>query len=259
VTAGFGEAGSATPPLFLADDGRLPADPQPGDAVVLDGPEGRHAATVRRLGPGERVDLTDGAGLRVVTTVAAAGRDRLDLVVVRRERDPEPAPRLVVVQALAKGERGELAVELLTEVGADEVVPWSASRSVVEWRGERGAKALARWRATAREAAKQSRRTRLPVVTEPATTARVAERLRGAALGLVLDPAGTVPLATVEPLPAGEVVLVVGPEGGATPQEVAAFTSAGGRLARLGPTVLRTSTAGAAAVAVLSARAGRWA
>ncbi len=250
-------AGAATPPLFLADDGRL-ADPRPGDGVVLDGPEGRHAATVRRLGPGERVDLTDGAGLRLVTTVRAATRDRLDLVVVRRERDQEPAPRLVVVQALAKGDRGELAVELLTEVGADEVVPWSASRSVVEWRGERGAKALARWRATAREAAKQSRRTRLPVVTEPATTVRIAERLRDAALGLVLDSAGTVPLASVEPPPAGDVVLVVGPEGGATPQELAAFTDAGGRLARLGPTVLRTSTAGAAAVAVLAARSGRW-
>lgn len=253
------DPGSATPPLFLADDGRLPAEPQAGDAVVLDGPEGRHAATVRRLGPGERVDLTDGAGLRVVTTVAAAGRDRLDLVVVRREREREPVPRLVVVQALAKGDRGELAVELLTEVGADEVVPWAAARSVVEWRGERGARALARWRATAREAAKQSRRTRLPAVTEPATTREVAERLRGAALGLVLDAAGSVPLAGVEPPRTGEVVLVVGPEGGATPHELAAFSEAGARSARLGPTVLRTSTAGAAAVALLSARAGRWA
>lgn len=242
-----------TAPLFLTDTARLAAAP-----VVLDGPEGRHAATVRRLGPGERVDLTDGAGLLAECVVARAGRDRLELEVVVRRSVPAPAPRLVVVQALAKGERGEQAVEAMTEVGVDVVVPWAAARCVTQWRAERGVRALSRWRGAAREAAKQARRPWLPEVTGPASTAEVAARLRGAALGVVLHEEAAAPLATLDVPREGEVVLVVGPEGGIAPEELAAFAAAGAAAYRLGPTVLRTSTAGVAALAVLLARTGRW-
>lgn len=243
-----------TAPVFLVDGDRLA-----GDRVVLDGPEGRHAATVRRLGPGERVDLVDGAGMLAECVVRSAGRDVLELDVVRRVVLPAPAPRLVVVQALAKGDRGELAVELMTEVGVDVVVPWAAARCVTQWRGERGAKALARWRSTAREAAKQARRARLPEVTEPASTPEVADLLRSSALGAVLHESATAPLASGPVPEAGDVVLVVGPEGGVTDEELAAFAAAGARAYRLGPTVLRTSTAGAAALAVVASRTARWA
>ena len=240
-----------TAPVFLADD-------VSGARVVLTGAEGRHAATVRRLRVGEAVDVVDGRGTRASCTVAAVGRDVVELDVVTRVTEPVMAPRVVLVQALAKGDRGELAVELATEVGVDEVVPWNAQRSVVRWSGERGDKALARWRATAREASKQSRRARLPDVTAPAGTAEVAQRLQSAALALVLHEAAAQPLAAVD-LPAdGDVVLVVGPEGGITDEEIAAFTAAGAVAVRLGPSVLRTSTAGAAAVAVVSARTARW-
>lgn len=148
----------------------------------------------------------------------------------------------------------------MTEVGVDEIVPWAASRSVVQWRGERGGRAREKWVATAREAAKQSRRSWLPVVAGPPdeSTGRVVDRIAGAAAGFVLHEEATVGLSTVELPASGEIVLVVGPEGGITPAEVAAFEAVGARTVRLGPAVLRTSTAGVAALAVLSARLGRW-
>lgn len=240
-----------TAPVFLADD-------VSGDRVVLIGPEGRHAATVRRVAVGEAVDLVDGRGTRASCTVAAVARDTVELVVHSRAFEPQSAPRLVLVQALAKGDRGELAVELATEVGVDVVVPWSASRSIVKWDGERGAKALARWRSTAREAGKQSRRARHPEVTEPESTTQVADRLRGARAAFVLHEAASDPLAQQAFPVDGDVVLVVGPEGGVTEAELADFAAAGAAAVRLGPTVLRTSTAGAAAAAVVSARTSRW-
>ena len=172
--------------------------------------------------------------------------------------EPEPSPRLVLVQAIAKGDRGELAVELATEVGIDEVVPWAAERCVVKWEGARGEKSLARWRSTAREAGKQSRRARHPVLTTWLETPALLERVAGATC-LVLHEAATEPLATT-PLPAdGEVLLVVGPEGGITDRELRQLQAAGGRPVRLGSSVLRTSTAGAAAASVVSARTSRWA
>jgi 16S rRNA (uracil1498-N3)-methyltransferase len=238
-------------PVFLAED-------LAGDRLVLTGPEGRHAATVRRLRVGEPVDLVDGRGGRAWCTVAAVGRDTVELDVVRRTADPLPSPRLVLVQALAKGDRGELAVELATEVGVDEIVPWSAQRCVVRWDGERGDKALARWRSTAREAGKQSRRAWASEVTGLHSTRQVAERVRDAAATFVLHEASAQPLAGLPVPAAGDVVLVVGPEGGLTDEEVAAFTSAGAVAVRLGPSVLRTSTAGAAAAAVVSASTPRW-
>lgn len=240
-----------TAPLFLLDDLR------PG-RLVLDGPEGRHAATVRRLRVGEAVDLSDGRGSRAACVVVAVGRDVVELDVRTRSTEPVPHPRLVLVQALAKGDRGELAVELATEVGVDVIVPWSAERCVVRWHGERGAKALARWRSTAREAAKQSRRAWVPEVTEPATTANVAQRMAGGQ-ALVLDEGAAQPLATVDLTGTAEVLLLVGPEGGVTDDEIAVFRAAGAGVVRLGSSVLRTSTAGAVAAAVVSASAGRWA
>nr|WP_241265784.1 16S rRNA (uracil(1498)-N(3))-methyltransferase [Streptomyces boncukensis] len=231
----------------------------PGDTLVLDGPEGRHAVSVRRLRPGEEVVVTDGAGAGVAGTVAAvSGKDRLEVAVDRVHREPAPHPRITVVQALPKGDRGELAVETMTETGVDAVVPWTAARCVTRWKGERGAKALAKWRATAREAGKQSRRLRFPDIAEPAGTKEVAGLLAGAAFAAVLHEAGGAPLAGAPLPPDGDLVLVVGPEGGVAPDELAAFAEAGAAPYRLGPTVLRTSTAGTAAAAVLLARCGRW-
>jgi 16S rRNA (uracil1498-N3)-methyltransferase len=162
------------------------------------------------------------------------------------------------VQALPKGDRGELAVEIMTEVGVDTVVAWQAERCVVRWQGERGIRALAKWRATAREASKQARRAWLPAVAGPAGLADVLRLVSGAACAVVLEAAATVPLSRLALPSEGEIVLIVGPEGGIGPGERAALSAAGGIEARLGPTVLRTSTAGAAAAAVLMSGSGRW-
>jgi 16S rRNA (uracil1498-N3)-methyltransferase len=187
--------------------------------LTLDGPEGRHAVSVRRLAPGEEVVLTDGAGRGAYGTVAAAeGKDVLHVDVREVRAEAPPAPSVTVVQALPKGDRGELAVETMTEAGVDAVVPWSAARCVTQWRGERGAKALAKWRATAREAAKQSRRLRFPDIAEPMSTRQVAQLLRGADFAAVLHEEGSAPLATAELPRAGSLVLVVGPEGGVSPE-----------------------------------------
>jgi 16S rRNA (uracil1498-N3)-methyltransferase len=242
-----------SPPLFLCESDRLSAD-----RILLDGPEGRHAAAVRRLRTGERADLTDGAGLVVECVVTAAGRDSLELQATARRRVPALEPRIAVVQALPKGDRGELAVETMTEVGVDVIVPWAAARCVTQWRPERRAKALGRWRATAREAAKQSRRSWLPEVTDLATTAEAAARVADAALAVVLHEDADRPLTGLTVPHQGEIVLVVGPEGGLTDDEVREFEAAGGVTTLLGPTVLRTSTAGVAAASVLLSRTGRW-
>lgn len=230
-------------PVFLSPD-------LSQDRVLLDGPEGRHAALVRRIRVGEAVDLVDGRGTRCIGAVCSVTRDTVTVEVWSRELEPAPSPRITLVQALAKGDRGELAVELATEVGADAIVPWSAARCVVRWDADRGPKALQRWRSTAREAAKQSRRAWFPEVSEVVATAAVAA-LPGQLL--VLHEAAVAPLSGVEL--SGDVVLVVGPEGGIGADELEVL---GGLAVRLGPSVLRTSTAGAAAVAVVSARTGRW-
>jgi 16S rRNA (uracil1498-N3)-methyltransferase len=208
---------------------------------------------------GETVVLVDGDGRRGSGTVAAiTGKDVVEVDVAAVGTEPHPEPWLVVVQALPKGDRGETAVETMTEVGVDEVVPWAASRCVTRWREGRGDKALARWRSSAAAAAKQSRRARFPVVADLATTAAVVERLAGSATAVLLHEEASVPLSAFAPPSAGEVVLVVGPEGGLSPEELAAFEAAGATAYRLGPTVLRTSTAGTAALAVLLARTPRW-
>jgi 16S rRNA (uracil1498-N3)-methyltransferase len=240
-----------TAALFLCED-------VAGDVVVLTGPEGRHAATVRRVQVGEAVDVADGRGTRARCTVVAVCHDTVELRVRERVVEPVPTPWLVVAQGIAKGDRGELAVELATEVGVDEVLPWAAARCVVKWEGARGERALARWRSTAREAGKQSRRARHPVVGDPVGLEALVARA-STATALVLHEEAAVPLASVD-LPAdGEVLLVVGPEGGIHSRELAALTSAGATAVRLGASVLRTSTAGAAAAAVVSARTARWA
>jgi len=241
------------PPVFLADRAELESD-----VVVLSGAEGRHAATVRRLRPGERADVADGAGLVAECVVAGHGTSGLELTVRARREVPRPDPVITVVQAIPKGNRGELAVEEMTEVGVDRIVPWAAARCVPVWQGARGERSLARWRLTAREAAKQSRRAWLPEVTGAASAGLVAQLIAKAALAIVLEPGAEAALGGISLPESGDLLVVVGPEGGITGEETAAFQAAGAVPGRLGPTVLRTSTAGAVAAAILLTRSGRW-
>jgi 16S rRNA (uracil1498-N3)-methyltransferase len=208
---------------------------------------------------GEHLILTDGKGRHAWAAVTAVGRMELTVDVGPMEIHPAPAIRIVLVQALPKGERGEVAVELATEAGIDAVVPWQASRCVARWTdAAKAEKGRARWQATAREAAKQSRRYFVPEVLPLASTEEVAERIRAADGAVVLHESATASLTTVELPGDGDLVLVVGPEGGVAPDELAIFAQAGGTAVRLGPEVLRTSTAAPVALGALGVLTGRW-
>lgn len=256
-----------TLPLYLTEPGGL-ASAAPGALVELTGAEARHAVTVRRTAVGEEIQLADGDGTVVVGVVEAVAPALLVLRVASAQEVPEPSPRLVLVQALAKNDRDDQAIEAATELGVDEVVPWQAERSIVQWRGERGEKARRKWDLVLRAATKQSRRARRPVLGATLTTAQLAARVAravdpggeaigGAGAAYVLHENASTPLAGIQ-LPAqGEVLVVVGPEGGVSPTELAVLERAGARPVRLGETVLRSSSAGPAALAVLNAMS-RW-
>lgn len=247
---------SARLPLFLVD--ALPG----AETFVLDGDEARHAATVRRTRVGEQVMLGDGAGgiARCAVTAVSTGKNpELTLSVQRRRSVPAPEPRVTIAQALVKGDRGELAVELATEAGADAIVPWRAARCVARWDdGPRGAKALARWRASARSATKQARRPWLPEVGESVDTAGLAALVRGVAAAFVLDGEASHRIGDVTLPTSGELMVIVGPEGGVTDEERDALVAVGAVPVRLGPSVLRTSTAAAVTLGALGPLTARW-
>ena len=243
--------------LFLGEPSAV-AGAVVGASLLLEGDEGRHAATVVRIRPGERYFVADGDGRRALLEATDVDRAWVRGRVLDVTVEPEPAPRLVLVQALAKGDRDEQAVEAATELGVDEVVPWQAERSVVVWRGDRAARSLAKWTAVVARATKQSRRSRMPVTSPAVGLAPLVARVAGSALTLVLHEDATEPLASVDLPSSGDVLVVVGPEGGITDREVGALAAAGARPVRLGATILRASSAGPAALAVLSART-RWA
>ena len=165
------------PPL---PDALVPGDrateAQPGDAVVLTGTEAHHAAAVRRVRVGEEVTVGDGRGTWLTGQCEAVTPREVVVRVTARADTPAPHPRIVLAQALAKGDRDELAVQAATELGVDEIVPWQAARSVSRWDAAKAEKGRARWSTIVREAAKQAHRAWIPEVAPLATTASLAER-----------------------------------------------------------------------------------
>lgn len=249
-----------TAPLFHAAPGALEGLAA-GASVTLTGAEARHAGAAMRLAPGESVLVADGSGRRGHGTVLAASAEAVEIRLDAVDEEPAPAPRLVLVQALAKGDRDLMAVQAATELGVHAVVPWEAERSIVRWRGPKAQKARQKWADTAHAAAKQARRARVPEVREPVSGTAVAALAGAGRVLLVLHEdaehgLGALPASVWEQ--AEEIAVVVGPEGGVTPAELEACVAAGGHAVRLGPHVLRASTAGPAALAVLEHRLGRW-
>ncbi|MDR5700245.1 16S rRNA (uracil(1498)-N(3))-methyltransferase [Agromyces aerolatus] len=227
-----------------------------GDTVELTGDEARHAVSVARVRVGERLAIGDGRGTIVRGEVVATAPKELRLAVGEVLAAAPAAPAIALVQALAKGDRDELAVQAATELGVDRIVPWAAARSVSRWEGPKAAKGRQRWATIAREASKQSIRAWLPGVDDVTATARLPERLEGSRL-LVLEPTAETALSALT-FDGRDLALVVGPEGGIAPSELDALAAAGAETVRLGASVLRTSTAGPAAIAVISAALGRW-
>ena len=242
-------------PVYVQE---FPTPPTVGEVIELTGDEGRHAVSVKRTSVGEQIELVDGHGTRaVITVIGVSGKDRLTGVVDCAANEPASRPTVTVIQALPKAARSELTVDLLTQAGADVIVPWQAGRSVANW-GKKQDKGLAKWRAAARAAAKQSRRSRIPEITPVGDQAAVAALIQAAPLALMLheDAIGKItdqPVAQVD-----SVVLIIGPEGGISPAELDAFTAAGAHPVRLGPEVLRTASAGMVALAALGAVTDRW-
>ncbi|MBF6495929.1 16S rRNA (uracil(1498)-N(3))-methyltransferase [Nocardia cyriacigeorgica] len=235
--------------------------PAPGGIAVLDGPEGRHAATVRRIRVGEQITLSDGRGLLAESEVVAAQRDRLELAVRASAVAPPAQPPVTVVQALPKSDRSELAVELMTEAGADVIVPWQAARCVANWEAKAD-KGIGKWRAAAKSAARQSRRAYIPEVTGLHRTADLLTAVRTAkadgAVVAALHESGESRFTRLPLREASAIMLIVGPEGGLDDAELSALAEAGADVVLLGPTVLRTSTAAAVALGALGALTARW-
>lgn len=242
-------------PVYVQE---FPTPPTVGEVIELTGDEGRHAVSVKRTSVGEQIELVDGHGTRAVITVTGvSGKDRLVGVVDCVASEPAPRPTVTVVQALPKAARSELTVDLLTQAGADVIVPWQAGRSVANW-GKKQDKGLAKWRAAARAAAKQSRRSRIPEITPVADQAAVVALIQAAPLALMLHEDVTGKITDQPVAQADSVVLIIGPEGGISPAELDAFTAAGAHPVRLGPEVLRTASAGMVALAALGAVTDRW-
>ncbi len=273
-----------TLPVFLAHE-CVPAIEAAsiGDKITLGGDEGRHAAKVKRITVGERLDLVNGSGLRVRGSVSDAQPNTITVTVEERWQEKTPSPRLTLVQALAKGGRDEQAIEMATEIGVDQILAWQASRSIVKWAGSKSAKALGKWESILQAAAKQSRRAYVPTAQGPYDSKKLA-----AWIGAICAEGGVVFIAHEEgtrslvdelaargwrgrarggehahseaslaELPA-EIAVVVGPEGGISPEELTAFAEAGATVVLLGPHVLRSSSAGSTALTLISAATGRW-
>ncbi len=241
----------------------LDALPAAGEVALLDGDEGFHAANVRRIRVGEEIDLADGAGTLAHCVVEETAKGRLSARVLQRRVVAAPSPLVTIVQALPKSDRSELAVELATEAGADGFLAWQSARCVARWDGPKADKGLRRWDAVARAASRQSRRARIPTVDGVVSTAeltrRVADAVAAGTLVLALHESATAPITELAIAQADSLMLIVGPEGGIADEEIAALSAAGARAVRLGPTVLRTSTAAAVALGAIGALTSRWA
>ena len=242
-----------TAAMFLVEPGSLTSSTK---LFTLDGDEGRHAATVKRMRAGEVINLSDGKGIRAIATVTEVHKNKIDVEIDQVTFEEAPEPRFVVVQALAKGERAELAVEMLTEVGADAIIPWKADHSIGKW--DSIDKGLEKWRRTARESSKQSRRAWIPEISELHSTEKVCELAKSAQSVFVLHESSDQALAACAIREQGTIMLIVGPEGGISPEELAQFAAAGARVVHMGASVMRTSTAGAIAVGGLLMRSQRW-
>lgn len=229
-----------------------------GTVVDLTGPEAKHAVSVRRMRTGEAIQLTDMAGLRVRGIVESIIGNTLHVRVESVNQEALPEIQLALVQALAKGDRDELAIQAATELGVMSVVPWESDRSVSRWIGIKEAKGVERWQSIVTEAAKQSLRVWHPKVEAPAKGIQVAKLVERFDQVIVLDPTAEKGIGSINLPNSGSVALVVGPEGGISDAELAALENAGAVRVNLGTPILRTSTAGVAAISGILALSGRW-
>lgn len=231
-----------------------------GQEHMVEGAEAEHAVRVARLRIGEQILMLNGNGLRVSCEVTHTDKGAFSVKAVGETTSVErPHPGLHLVQALAKGGRDEQAIQTATELGAMQITPWQSERCVVRWNAQKEIKQVQRWQQIVREASKQSLRAFMPTVNSLANTSALCElAARTTATVLVLDPTATESLLDIPLTASDEYALIVGPEGGISDAELAALASAGAIRVRLGSGIMRTSTAGPAAIAALHTRQGTW-
>lgn len=238
--------------FYLSDD-LTPASV--GSTLTLAGSEGHHAQAVSRIREGEQIQLGNGQGIIASATVVESSKGQLSLRIEDLTVRERPTHRFTLAQALAKTDRDERAVEATTELGIDVVVPWQADRSVSRWDVAKAAKGQAKWSTIAREACKQCIRPYVPEIRHVVTGAELMAALKGQ-LVLVLEPTGEEKLSEVDLSQSTEIALVVGPEGGISDKELELFRASGARIVSVGTNILRTSTAGTAALGVVMSRLG---
>jgi 16S rRNA (uracil1498-N3)-methyltransferase len=243
-------------PMFTAT---LSPEPREGDLFELKGGEAKHAISVRRMRVGEAIQLTDGRGLRVKGSIQSISGNALQLKISSVTKEASPTIQITLVQALAKGDRDELAVQAATELGISQVIPWESDRSVSRWIGIKEQKAVERWQTIATEASKQALRAWHPIVQSPIKGVQVADLVNNFDQVLVLDPTSKLGLGDFDLIRSGKLALVVGPEGGISESELQSLGQAGAGRVHLGESILRTSTAGIAAISGILALTDQWA
>lgn len=229
-----------------------------GARIQLESAPARHLVQVLRRSAGARVILFNGDGFDYPATIIETGKpDRCLLEVGHGLRAASESPlTLVLVQAVGRGQRMDYAIRKSVELGVSAIRPIMTARTGVRLEGERAAKRLAHWRGVAIAACEQSGRALIPDISPPAQLPAALPTLAGDATRIFLDPSAQTGPGVLDSPPAGGVILAIGPEGGFNRDEKTRLEAAGFSGIRLGPRVLRTETAGPAAIAVLQARFG---
>ncbi len=226
-----------------------------GSTLEVDGDEAHHAIKVLRVNLGEEILLADGSGAWLRGKVESIAKKSFVVTVLERGMAQEILPELIVIQAMMKSERAKEAIELLTVSGAKTIIPWQSARSIAQWQDDLGEK----WMKSAIAAAKQSRRLTLPEIETPITTAQIAKRFGGDTNLFILHESATTKISEAsKSITSGPIVIVVGPEGGLTGEELGQLGAAGGTVVLLGKEVFRSAHAGFAALSAISALIGRW-
>jgi len=233
--------------LFFVDD--LPTTV--GGLYEFANDDANHAIRVLRMQTGVEFMLSDGQGSWSQVVATEVKKKSMQVRVIDSGFQQPLATTITVVQALPKGDRAKEAIELLTEAGVDRIVPWASARSI--------GKGSEKFAITAREASKQSRRFRIPEVTETATTAQICEAIKVSDLAIAFHESATSKLSDqVSSHNVEHLLIIIGPEGGLTDEEIAAFTDAGAKVALMGRPILRSAHAGIAAVSAVSALLKVW-
>ena len=226
-----------------------------GSTQELSGDEGHHAVKVMRLQIGEQIKIADNLGNWVSGAITEVGKKSLKINVSERGNAEHLKPELILVQAVTKSDRTKEMLELLTVAGADQIIPWQAQRCISKWKSD----STDKWLTTIKESAKQARRVKLPVLSDAVTTNQLVKLFQAEDQIIVLHESAQLNLSQFNFVEyTKRILIVIGPEGGISEEEIAQLTSAKAVVVRMGENVLRSAHAGFAALSGIQTLIGRW-